>query len=96
MVALVAQAITTAFDEAVLLRLAHRNVSLLDQCVLAPGKDGVTGQLGAVVADYHAWRPATSAISFSTAACAPQTKSRLSILSQAMRAHVVQGQVRSP
>lgn len=41
--ALVAQATIKAFDEAVLLRLAGREVMPLDPGVLALGKDGVTG-----------------------------------------------------
>ena len=56
---LVAQATIKAFDEAVLLRLARRDVMPLDARVLALGKDGVTGQLGAIVADHHARQPAT-------------------------------------
>ena len=52
--ALVPQATIKAFDEAVLLRLTGRDVMPLDPVVLALGKDGVTGQLGAIVADHHA------------------------------------------
>ena len=57
--ALVAQATIKAFDKAVLLRLARRDVMPLDPGVLAPGEDGVTGELGAIVADHHARQPAT-------------------------------------
>lgn len=57
--ALVPQATIEAFDEPLLLRLTRRDVMLLDPGVLAPGEDGVTGQLGAIVADYHARQPAT-------------------------------------
>jgi hypothetical protein len=57
--ALVAQATIKAFDEAVLLRFARRDVVPLNPGVLALGKDGVTGQLCAIVADHHARQPAT-------------------------------------
>ncbi len=52
--ALVAQATVKALDEAVLLRLARRDLMPLDPGVLAPGEDGVTGQFGAIVADHRA------------------------------------------
>src|ERR1700759_775583 len=42
-----------ALDEAVLLRLAWRDVMPLDAGVLAPGEDRMAGQLGAIVADHH-------------------------------------------
>jgi hypothetical protein len=57
--ALVARATIKAFDEAVLLRLARRDVIPFDPGVLASGEDGVTGQLNAVVADHHARQSAT-------------------------------------
>ena len=56
---LVAQATIKAFNEAVLLRLARRDLMPLDPCVLAPRQHGVTGQLGAVVANHHARQPST-------------------------------------
>ncbi len=56
---LVAQAAIERFHEAVLLRLAGRNVMPLNAGVLAPGEHGMTGQLGAIVADHHARQPAT-------------------------------------
>ena len=46
--ALVAQATIERFHEAVLLRLARRDVMPLDPGVLAPREDSMTGQLGAV------------------------------------------------
>lgn len=46
----VAQATIERFHEAILLRLAGRNVMPLDAGVLAPGEHGMTGQFGAVVA----------------------------------------------
>jgi len=46
--ALVAQATIERFYKAVLLRLAQRDVMPLDPGVLAPGEDGMTGQLGPV------------------------------------------------
>ena len=46
--ALVAQATIKAFDEAVLLRLSRCDVVPLDAGVLAPDKDGVTGQFVSV------------------------------------------------
>jgi hypothetical protein len=39
--------------------LVAGDVIPLDLCVLAPREHGVTGQLGAVVADHHARQPAT-------------------------------------
>jgi len=57
--ALVAQATIKAFDEAVLLRLARRDVMPLDPSILAPGQDGVTGQFGTIVAGHRARQPAT-------------------------------------
>ena len=57
--ALVAQATIEQFHKAVLLRLAGRDVMPLDAGVLASGEHGMTGQFGAVVADHHAWEPAT-------------------------------------
>jgi hypothetical protein len=55
----VAQATIKAFNEAILLRLARRDVMLLAPYVLAPRQHSVTGQLGAVVADHHARQPST-------------------------------------
>ena len=57
--ALVAQATVKRFHKAVLLGLARRDVMPLNPCVLALREHGATGQLSAVVADHHAWRPAT-------------------------------------
>ena len=57
--ALVAQATIERFHKAILLRLAGRDVMPLDAGILAPGEHGMTGQFGAVVADHHAWQPAT-------------------------------------
>lgn len=41
-----------AFDEAVLLRLARRDVVLADPALVLPFEDGTTGQLRSVVADH--------------------------------------------
>ena len=57
--ALVAQTTIETFDEAVLPRLVRRDVMPLDSGVLAPGKDGVTGQFGAIVANHYPRQPAT-------------------------------------
>ncbi len=65
--AFVAQATIERFYEAVLLgpfdfaqeSLAGRDVLPLDPGVLSPGEYGVSGQLGAVVADHPARQPAT-------------------------------------
>ena len=57
--ALVAQTTVKRFGKAVLLRLARRGVRPLDRGVLAPGEDGVTGQLSVIVADDHTRQPAT-------------------------------------
>jgi len=57
--ALIAQATIERFYKAVLLWLAKRDVMPLDADVLASGEHGMTGQLGAVVADHHARQPAT-------------------------------------
>ncbi len=56
---LVAQATIERFHQAILLRLAGCDVMPLDPGVLTLGEDGMTGQLGAVVADHHARQPAT-------------------------------------
>ena len=50
---LVAQPAVEALDEAVLLRLAGRDVVPADAGLVGPGEDGVGGQLRAVVADDH-------------------------------------------
>ncbi len=57
--ALVAQATFKAFDEAVLLRLTRLDAMPLVPGDLALRKNGVTGHLGANVADCHARQPAT-------------------------------------
>ena len=44
-----------AFDEAILLRLSMRNIMLLDLCFITPLQDGVTGELGSIVAHNHFW-----------------------------------------
>ena len=48
---LVAQPAVEAFDEAVLLRLARRDVMPADAGRIRPAQDRVRGQLGAIVAD---------------------------------------------
>ena len=53
--ALIAQAPVEALDEAVLHRLARRDVVPFDMALLLPVQDGVRGQLGAVVAHDHRW-----------------------------------------
>ena len=57
--ALVAQATIERCHKAILLRLARGNVVPLDAGVLALGENSMTGQLGAIVADHHAWQSAT-------------------------------------
>ena len=57
--AFVAQATIERFHEAVLLRLAGRDVMPLDARVLISGEHGMAGQFGAVVAGHHARQPAT-------------------------------------
>ena len=52
--AFIAQPADEALHEAVLHRLARRDVVPLDLSLLLPGQDGVRGQLGAVVGDDHA------------------------------------------
>ena len=52
--ALVPQTAVEAFHEAVLHRLARRDVVPFDLAVLLPFEHGVRRQLGAVVADHHA------------------------------------------
>jgi hypothetical protein len=56
--ALVAQATIERFYRAILLRLTRRDVMPFDPGVLAPGEDGMTSQLDAVVADHNARQPA--------------------------------------
>ena len=56
--ALVPQAAVEALDEAVLHRLARRDVMLFDLPFLLPFEHRVRGQLRAVVADHHAGKPA--------------------------------------
>ena len=58
--AFVTQPPVEAFDEAVLLRLARRDVMPVDPAILRPLEDRHAGQLGAVVAD-HGQRRAASA-----------------------------------
>jgi len=48
---LIAQPAVEALDEAVLLRLAGRDVVPADTGLVRPGENGVRGRLGAVVAD---------------------------------------------
>lgn len=57
--ALIAQATIERFHEAVLLRLAGRDLVPLDAGVMAPGEDGMAGQFGPVVADHQTRQPAT-------------------------------------
>ena len=52
--AFVAQPAVERLDEAVLHRFARRNVVPVDAARLPPLKNGVRGQLGAVVRDHHA------------------------------------------
>lgn len=54
-----AQATIECFHKSILLRLARRDVAPLDAGVLAPSKDRVAGQFGAVIADHPARQPAT-------------------------------------
>ena len=55
----VAEATIERFHEAVLLRLARRDVMPFDAGVLAPGEHGMTGQFGSVVTDDQARQPET-------------------------------------
>lgn len=55
----VAQANIKAFDESVLFRLAQSVAMPRDPGVLVLVKESVTGQLGAIIADYHARQFAT-------------------------------------
>ncbi len=50
---LVAQVLVKTFDEAILHRLAGRNVVPFDVVFVLPGQDSIGSELGAVVADDH-------------------------------------------
>ena len=52
---LVAHSSVEGFDEAVLHRLAGRDVMPVDAVLGAPGEDGVRGQLGSVIRYDHGW-----------------------------------------
>ncbi len=91
---LVAQATIKAFNEAVLLRLARRDVVPLDLCVLAPRQHGVTGQLGAVVADHHARQPSMLGDSAQLANDPPPRQRGVDDAGQAFPAVVVDDVVR--
>lgn len=58
--AFVSKLAVEALDEAILHRLARRDVMPFDAALLLPGQDGIRRELGAVVADDHA--RATSAL----------------------------------
>lgn len=64
--ALVAQTAIERFHKAILLWLTQGDIVPLDIDVLPLGEDGVTDQLGRIVADYHAWRRSTMAASSRT------------------------------
>lgn len=51
--ALVAEPAVEAFDKAILLRLARRDVALQHSLLLLPLQDGVRRRLRAVIADDH-------------------------------------------
>ena len=53
--ALVPQLAVEALHEAVLLRLARRDVVPFDAVVLGPLEHGISGELGSVVGDDHLW-----------------------------------------
>lgn len=52
---LVAKAAVEALGEAVLHRLAWRNVVPLNPALLGPGENDIAGEVGAVVGDDHLW-----------------------------------------
>jgi hypothetical protein len=58
--AFVAQATIEALDEAVLHRLARRNVVPIDPPLLRPAQDGRRSQFGAIVADESLWLAAVA------------------------------------
>jgi hypothetical protein len=58
--AFVAQPAVEAFNKTVLHRLAGRDVVPLDPELFLPSQHGVRGELGAIVADDHAWAAPSS------------------------------------
>jgi hypothetical protein len=67
--AFVPQATVEALHEAVLHRLARRDVVPLDPSLLRPAQDGRRGQLGAIIADDHMWLAAAAHQGLSVISC---------------------------
>src|SRR5690606_32065089 len=72
---LIAHAAVEGFDIAVLHRLSGRDVVPFDTVILRPGKDGVRGELGPVIRNYHV-RLAATADQIGQFTCHPTTGDR--------------------